>query len=116
MPDFIQLTIDRGKYHYLDPKTFRVNDTKSCAPDDFNGTVIIIKIPLFGRCGTHVSEYADMLVFDNKVQGDVYWNPSGITRYPDHVFIFQCSYFRTARLTLKSFTPDGKIVRRPPSK
>ena len=104
------------RYHYLDPGSFRVNDTYSCQLYFVNETRVIMRIPLFGRCGAEVSDYADMLQFSSVVQAEVYWSPSGITRYPDHIFLFKCLYFRTATLSLTSFTPDGKIVRRPPGK
>ncbi|EDO42813.1 predicted protein [Nematostella vectensis] len=110
----MQLEIERWYYPELDPETFRFNETKDpeCKAHSINSTHVIMRTPL-GQCGTRYNRYADLLTFYNGVDTEVYDRDSPISRYPSYMFLFECAYFATFRVSLNAFTPVGKIIARP---
>ena len=112
----MRLVIDRAKYPYIDPESFTLNATgQGCNEYTSDSTHVTSMIPL-DRCGTAVSEYADLLTFYNSLNTEVKKTKSGITRHHAIEFKLECSYFRTSDLSLMAFNPIGRIVTEPTSK
>lgn len=110
-PVSMDLIIDRSLFFYLDPGTFKFNDTQ-CRPTYINSTHVVMRTPL-GSCKTRYTSNEDVITFSNAVDTEVFHTGSPISRYPSHLFMFECMYYTTFEMTLNAFSTEGKIITKP---
>lgn len=110
-PQHMELHVSRAKFFFLDPQTFHFNGTE-CKAHYINSTHVIMRTPL-GGCNTRLTSNEDLLTFFASVDTEVFRSGSPISRYPSYFYMFECSYYRTFRMTLNAFSTVGKIVTRP---
>ncbi|XP_031548861.1 ZP domain-containing protein-like [Actinia tenebrosa] len=110
-PQYMELHVSRARFFFLDPQTFHFNGT-DCKAYYINSTHVIMRTPLSG-CNTRLTSNEDLLTFFASVDTEVFRTGSPISRYPSYFYMFECSYYRTFRMTLNAFSTVGKIVTRP---